>query len=243
MNTWFVVIATATAGGAAWLVHAAARATAEERVRSFGDGAGSPRRQVGRTDRTAMARWGVASAALIVVAWIPALLLLAMLLGPVVLGLRVLEDARRARNERAAVSRGLPLALDLAAAALAAGLPLPDALASAGQGAGPPFDARWQRASGFLRMGGAPADAVEHDSADHEALVVVQEGMDAGMPLADLLRGLAEARREGAKWEAEAAARRVAVRVVLPLAACFLPAFILLGVVPVVVGLFSSLGI
>jgi hypothetical protein len=39
---------------------------------------------------------------------------------------------------------------------------------------------------------------------------------------------------------AEAAARRVGVLVVLPLALCFLPAFVLAGVVPVIVAVFGD---
>ncbi|MDP9399182.1 MAG: type II secretion protein F, partial [Actinomycetota bacterium] len=47
---------------------------------------------------------------------------------------------------------------------------------------------------------------------------------------------LATEQRAARRWTAEAAARRVAVCAVAPLGACFLPAFLLLGVVPVVVG-------
>jgi hypothetical protein len=39
----------------------------------------------------------------------------------------------------------------------------------------------------------------------------------------------------------EVAARTAGVRAVIPLVACFLPAFILLGVVPVVAGLANEL--
>lgn len=243
MRAVLVTVVTGVACGGILWVRAASRSAAELRLRSLVGGAD---RRSGRREGTLRrpeVRWLLAGGALLALAVMPGLFVLAALVAPVVLGMRVLEQARRSRSDRAAIARGLPLALDLAAAALAAGLPLPDALESAGDGAGPPFDERWRRAAGYLRTGGDPADAVDQDSADHDALVVVQEGLDAGMPLADLLRGLAEARREGARWEAEAAARRVAVRVVLPLAACFLPAFILLGVVPVVVGLFSSLGL
>ena len=48
----------------------------------------------------------------------------------------------------------------------------------------------------------------------------------------------------GDEPEAEAAAERLGVKMMLPLGACFLPAFILLGVVPVVVSMLpDALGI
>jgi hypothetical protein len=51
-----------------------------------------------------------------------------------------------------------------------------------------------------------------------------------------LLRALADDERDQARWAAEAAAQRAGVRAVGPLVACFLPAFVLVGVVPLVVG-------
>jgi tight adherence protein B len=46
--------------------------------------------------------------------------------------------------------------------------------------------------------------------------------------------------RESAHAEGQAAARRAGVRIVGPLTLCFLPAFVLLGVVPAVVGLLPA---
>ena len=57
---------------------------------------------------------------------------------------------------------------------------------------------------------------------------------ETGAPLAATLLTLADQERERARWEAEAAARKAGVRAVGPLGACFLPAFLLVGVVPVV---------
>ncbi len=63
----------------------------------------------------------------------------------------------------------------------------------------------------------------------------------SGAALAEVARGLAEEVRAGLSDEAEAAAQRAAVLVTLPLGLCFLPAFLCLGVVPVVIGLASAL--
>jgi hypothetical protein len=62
-----------------------------------------------------------------------------------------------------------------------------------------------------------------------------------GAPLAAGVRELAAEMRERARWAALEQARRAGVRAVGPLAACFLPAFVLLGVVPVVAGVAASL--
>lgn len=62
----------------------------------------------------------------------------------------------------------------------------------------------------------------------------------AGVPAAGLLRRAAEDVRDDAAAAGLAAAERLAVRLVLPLGTCVLPAFVLVGVVPVVVGVLSS---
>jgi pilus assembly protein TadC len=59
--------------------------------------------------------------------------------------------------------------------------------------------------------------------------------------LVDVLPVIAEELRRDARVRAEAAARSAGVRAVLPLVACFLPAFLLIGVVPVVASLAQSL--
>lgn len=72
----------------------------------------------------------------------------------------------------------------------------------------------------------------------------LQETLDlarrAGVPAAALLRAAADDVRDDVAAEALAAAERLGVRLVLPLGTCVLPAFVLVGVVPVVVGILSS---
>lgn len=59
----------------------------------------------------------------------------------------------------------------------------------------------------------------------------------SGVALADLLRGHARDARREAMVAAQVRARAVGVTGVLPLVVCFLPAFVLLGVVPIFGGL------
>ena len=60
---------------------------------------------------------------------------------------------------------------------------------------------------------------------------------ETGAPLAQLLSAVAEDQRDESRARAEAMARAAGVRSVAPLAACFLPAFLLIGIVPVVASL------
>lgn len=62
----------------------------------------------------------------------------------------------------------------------------------------------------------------------------------AGVPAAGLLRAAAVDRRADAAAEGLVRAERLGVRLVLPLGVCVLPAFVCVGVVPVVLGILSS---
>jgi hypothetical protein len=64
---------------------------------------------------------------------------------------------------------------------------------------------------------------------------------DGGAPVAAAVARLAADARAAARERDRRAARQAGVRAVLPLGLCFLPAFVLLGVVPVVVGLAGPL--
>ena len=63
----------------------------------------------------------------------------------------------------------------------------------------------------------------------------------SGAPLAGVLARVAEDLRRDRQQVVEVAARAAGVRAVAPLGACFLPAFVLVGVVPVVVSLATGL--
>ena len=64
-----------------------------------------------------------------------------------------------------------------------------------------------------------------------------------GAALSAPLERAAHVARDVRRRDAEVAARRVPVRLVLPLVACVLPAFALLTVVPLLAGTLRSLGI
>jgi tight adherence protein B len=73
---------------------------------------------------------------------------------------------------------------------------------------------------------------------------LIEETLDlarrAGVPAAGLLRSAAADRRSDAAAERLEAVERLAVQLLVPLGVCILPAFVLVGVVPVVLAVFSS---
>lgn len=155
---------------------------------------------------------------------------------------RLPDPTAAARDRRLAAD--VPLALDLIAACLSAGAPFPQAVRAvsadlpgplssvlADVGAqldlGAPQATAWRRAAGL-----APLQAL---------LETVNRVGDSGAALAPALRQLATDERERSSQAQQAAVRRIGVFVVIPLGICFLPAFLLLGVVPIVAGLIGGL--
>lgn len=79
----------------------------------------------------------------------------------------------------------------------------------------------------------APVDAGRLDG-------LVRLSRRAGAPLGELARAEAAQVRARERADAREGAERLAVRLMLPLGACVLPSFLLLGVVPMLLGLLSS---
>jgi tight adherence protein B len=81
----------------------------------------------------------------------------------------------------------------------------------------------------------------EHDPTPPEAVaILVRLSEEAGIPAASLLRSAADERRRDARAAAGKAAERLGVMLMLPLGVCILPAFLLVGVVPLFIALLSS---
>lgn len=69
---------------------------------------------------------------------------------------------------------------------------------------------------------------------------LVRLSRQAGAPLGELARAEAQDARADSRAHARQSAERLGVRLMLPLGACILPAFLLLGVVPVLLAIISS---
>ncbi|WP_442933526.1 type II secretion system F family protein [Micromonospora sp. CPCC 206060] len=156
--------------------------------------------------------------------------------------LRRLEPAD-VRRRRVRETADLPLAADLLAAALRAGTPVAQGVEAVAAALGGPLGERLVRVGRTLRLGGEPAEAWAHlapvAGADRLIAAAVRSAA-SGAALAGALSRLADDLRGDRSVAAEAAARRAGVLIVLPLGLCFLPAFILAGLVPVIVAVLGD---
>lgn len=158
-------------------------------------------------------------------------------------GVRRLETpAARRRRER--LEAGLPHAVDLLSACLAAGQapgPAVEQVAAADDG---PLGEELAAVTTRLGLGADPV-AVWRDFADHPQLGrlgrCVARAVDSGASVAEAMTRLAEDLRRDARARVEGRARAVGVKAALPLGLCMLPAFVLVGVVPLVAGSMSAL--
>jgi tight adherence protein C len=152
-----------------------------------------------------------------------------------------------AARRLAARSEAAPAALDLLGAAVLAGLNPHRAVLRIAERAPDGLREELDLAAGVLRLGGTPAAALRA-AAERSGLDELRAAAGAleaaerwGAPPAEALAARAEALRSRARLHAEAEAGRAAVRLAFPLVLCFLPAFVLLTVVPTVAGSLRAL--
>lgn len=158
------------------------------------------------------------------------------------LGPRLLAklESRSDRERRQALHRQSADCADLLAACLASGAPVTTAVDAVARSLGEPIALPLRSLVTEMLLGADGRLAwgtLAHDPGLGPLARAVVRSMESGAPLAQLLPGIADDLRREVAREAQAAARSAGVRAVAPLAACFLPAFFLLGVVPVVVSL------
>jgi tight adherence protein C len=161
-------------------------------------------------------------------------------------GVRVVR--RRAADRRLAIRRdAAPAVLDLLGAALLAGLNPHKAVLRVAERAPEALHEDLGLAAAVLHLGGTPAAALraaaERSGLDElrAAAAALEAAQRWGAPPAEALAARAEALRSRARLRAEADAGRAAVRLAFPLVLCFLPAFVLLTVVPTVAGSLRAL--
>jgi pilus assembly protein TadC len=155
-------------------------------------------------------------------------------------------EAAGSAAERETMARDLPLVVDLLAACTAAGQPVDSALAIVGQAVGGPLAQRLDALLARLSLGADPVTEWGQLTADDQLGALARTLMrssQSGAPLAGGLVRLAEDSRRVRRTSSQVRARSVGVKAAGPLAACFLPAFMLIGVVPTIAGAFSSLGL
>jgi Flp pilus assembly protein TadB len=141
----------------------------------------------------------------------------------------------------------LPLIVDLYVAAARSGATVPLATVAIAPRLPGEVGLAWHRAADRLVGGDPAAEAllgIVDDLGPHMRPLVDALVADVryGAPLAAALERLAEQQRVEQRFALEARVRRAPVAMLLPLTLCVLPAFVLLAIVPLVVGALQGLG-
>ncbi|MFC7623245.1 type II secretion system F family protein [Microlunatus sp. GCM10028923] len=141
------------------------------------------------------------------------------------------------RRRRQQLIMDLPQVLALLGAAVGAGLPLRGAVREVAAASVGPVAEDLHRVIAQIDLGRPEEEAwreLRRDPVWAPAAVDLARSVESGTRLAEALRRHAELARQRRRAAIEIVARAVGVRSVLPLMACFVPAFILIGIVPTV---------
>lgn len=152
------------------------------------------------------------------------------------------RSSRRAR-ERA---RAFPETVEFVVMAIRAGHSPTQAVLAAGQMCNVVLSPAFEAFEHRLARGGAFADALGAmgEEVGPTALPIVDAMVTAdryGLPLAPVLDRLIDEARDERRRQAAEQARRLPVALAFPLVTCSLPSFVLLAVVPAVLGAITSL--
>jgi Flp pilus assembly protein TadB len=152
-------------------------------------------------------------------------------------------EAPSVRRRRERLGAAVPHVVDLMAACLAAGLSPSGAVEQIAEAVDGPTREELLALSARLRLGVDPA-TVWRDLARHPQLGglgrTVARAVETGSSVSAAMTRLADDLRQSARADVETRARAVGVKASIPLGVCLLPAFVLVGVVPLVAG---SLGV
>ncbi|WUH99236.1 type II secretion system F family protein [Spirillospora sp. NBC_00431] len=148
------------------------------------------------------------------------------------------------RRRRMRLVADLPVAVDLLAACLRGGTPWHEAVAAVAEAIGGPLGDELAAVSVQIRLGADPAEAWSALAKEPMLAPLARTAVRAtstGAALAPSLSRLARDQRRVARTAAAARAQAVGIHALAPLGLCFLPAFVLLGVVPAVAGIASTI--
>ena len=155
---------------------------------------------------------------------------------------RTAPTGRRHRPARSGDPLAAASSFDVLAACLRSGMAVSTAAAATAQSAPAELARLLNRAADLLALGADPATAWSdrHLTKDDHAVALLRlarRSAASGAALANGVAELAEQARHDAADSASAAAERASVLIAGPLGVCYLPAFLCLGIVPVVAGL------
>lgn len=158
--------------------------------------------------------------------------------GAVGVGLGFVPSSATTRRREAVVA-ALPQACDLLAVCVEAGLPLRTALSAVADVMDGPLADRLGRIAARVGLGMAEHEAWDEAGREPGLEALGREVcrcLSSGATMGGVLRALAVEARRDALAAQEVRAKRTGVRCVFPLMVCFLPSFVLLGVVPIIGG-------
>ncbi|MFC5749170.1 type II secretion system F family protein [Actinomadura rugatobispora] len=148
------------------------------------------------------------------------------------------------RKRHARLVADLPIAVDLLAACLRGGTPWSEAVEAVAGAVGGPLGHELNRVAVQIRLGADPADAwlaLTQDPALAPLARTAVRAVQSGAAPATALARLARDQRRNARTAAATRARAAGIKALAPMGACFLPAFVLLGVVPAIAGVASTI--
>ena len=152
-------------------------------------------------------------------------------------------ESRGTRAHRLALDVAAPTVADLMAACLASGTSTAAATQATAQALGGPVADVLGKCVTQFNLGASPV-RVWKPMADEPALAPIARAIlrsaETGAPLTSVLLRVADDLRLTRRTRLEQAAKTVGVKAVGPLGLCFLPAFMLLGVVPLIASLISA---
>ena len=159
----------------------------------------------------------------------------------------LVHSSRRKRTALASTTAQVNDATDMLAVLLLSGLSTPQAFQQLHQYLDEPTRTVFHDCSQLLTHGSRFHDVVKQlfttlgnpAFALCEALLASERD---GIAVGPLLERLSAVTRQQRRQELDAAARQLPVRMAIPLVACVLPSFVLLGVVPLFVGSLGGLG-
>jgi Flp pilus assembly protein TadB len=152
-------------------------------------------------------------------------------------GLGRLESGAIART-RTLGAQAVPLVAELLSAAIAAGCPPIAAAEVVADAIGGPVGAALRHAAASARLGSDPGVGWLALGADPDWRPLARAlagAVTRGTSPVGVLDRVAQDARDTARWSAEARARSLGARAAAPLGLCFLPAFVLVAIVPLVV--------
>ena len=148
------------------------------------------------------------------------------------------------RRRRELLAQQLPCGVQLLATALRAGTDIESAMALVAAALPGPFAEELAVLGRRLRLGVPPAQVWASVPADSELGPLARtlgRAQETGASVAQVMDALAVELQGRRRSAVERAAKSVDVRASAPLGVCFLPAFMVLGVAPLVAGVFDSL--